>query len=720
MSKPTLITVDHLTPLQRQIVQTPPKGKLFLEGPTGSGKTTVGVHRLRHLLDLGIPADRILILTPQRTLALPYADTLRRPALTPGGQANLATPAALARRMVDLFWPLVAEKAGFAHPDERPIFLTQETAQYHMARIVAPLLEAGYFETVTISRHRLYTQILDVMSKAAVVGFPLTEIATRLKEAWVGDPAQRTIYDQAQTCALHFRRYCLEHNLLDFSLQFDLFIKHLWPEPLCRAHLLRAYDHLIVDNVEELYPVAHDLLREWLPHAASALLILDRDAGYRIFLGADPEGAHALANLCDEHTTFTQLHTSGKNLIAFGQKLAHAIVPDTSAPSRLGEARPAPDAWPAIHVGHHRYHPQMLDWVADEVAALVHDEGLPPREIVILAPFLSEALRFSLLHRLAQRDIPARSHRPSRALRDEPATRTFLTWAALAHPRWQLCPPSHEVTYALMQSLTSLDLVRAHLMTDLLYRIEENRPTLRPFDTIRPEAQQRITYLLGGRYEALRTWLQTYSMRRRVALDHFLARLFGELLSQPGFGFHRDADAAQVVATLIESVRKFRQIARSLEAGTTAGQEYLRMVREGVIAAQYLRAWREENDDTVLLAPAYTFLMRNRPVEVQFWLDVGGTGWWERVYQPLTHPYVLSRRWPRGKPWTDADEYAARQEALRRLILGLIRRCRRRLYLGLSELGEQGFEQRGPLLRALQRALRAFNREYPEPHQREG
>jgi hypothetical protein len=192
-----------------------------------------------------------------------------------------------------------------------------------------------------------------------------------------------------------------------------------------------------------------------------------------------------------------------------------------------------------------------------------------------------------------------------------------------------------------------------------------------------------------------------------VALDHFLSRLFGEVLAQPGFGFHRDLDAGRVAANLIESVRKFRWVIdEDLEEGQMLGREYLHMVREGVVAAQYIRSWAVQPEEAVLLAPAYTFLMSNRPVDVQFWLNVGGRGWWERLYQPLTHPYVLSRHWPKGQPWTDEYEFEVRQNALHRLVQGLIRRCRRAVYLGLSELGEQGFEQQGPLLRAIQRVLR--------------
>ena len=217
-----------------------------------------------------------------------------------------------------------------------------------------------------------------------------------------------------------------------------------------------------------------------------------------------------------------------------------------------------------------------------------------------------------------------------------------------------------------------------------------------------------------------------------MELDHFLSRLFGEVLSQVGYGFHHNYDAGEVAANLIESVQKFRWVtesSRRLSAtdGETVstqddwppgsnsaatcgrvplGQEYVEMVQDGVVAAQYIGSWQLQPQDAVLLAPAYTFLMSNRPVDYQFWLNAGGRGWWERLYQPLTHPYVLSRGWPPNEVWTDADEFETRQDALYRLTLGLIRRCRRKIYLGLSELGEQGYEQQGPLLQAIQRVLR--------------
>ena len=47
------------------------------------------------------------------------------------------------------------------------------------------------------------------------------------------------------------------------------------------------------------------------------------------------------------------------------------------------------------------------------------------------------------------------------------------------------------------------------------------------------------------------------------------------------------------------------------------------------------------------------------------------------------------------------------QTVLARMVTGLIRRCRRKLYMNYSELSVQGFDQRSPFLRAIQKSLRS-------------
>ena len=194
-----------------------------------------------------------------------------------------------------------------------------------MAFLVRPLLEQGYFQSLTIDRNRLYSQILDNLNKSAVVGFPHTEIGSRMDEAWFGDPVQRRIYQDAQDCANLFRDYCLEHNLLDFSLQLEIFSNILWPQEPVQNHLKRTYRHLIYDNVEEDGPRSHDIVGDWFADFDSALLIYDNEAGYRYFLGSDPATGQALSGLCDEQIECTVSFFSSGAIIQLSNRLVSAV-----------------------------------------------------------------------------------------------------------------------------------------------------------------------------------------------------------------------------------------------------------------------------------------------------------------------------------------------------------------------------------------------------------
>ncbi|HAX70669.1 MAG TPA: hypothetical protein DCY14_13735 [Anaerolineae bacterium] len=683
------------SPLQRQIIESPLDSRLFVSGVAGTGKTTTGVERVRFLLAQGIPADSILLLTPQRTLQEPYLDLLESPERQPGGEVTSATIGGLARRMCDLFWSYAAEQAGFKKPHQPPVFLTLETAQYFMAHLVRPLIEErGYFESVTINRNRLYSQVIDNLNKAAVVGFPHTEIGTRLDSAWFGDPAQRRVYADAQECASLFRQYCLDNNLLDFSLQLEIFTNILWQNEQVRSYLTGTYRHLVYDNVEEDVPRSHDLIREWLPDFDSALLLFDQAAGYRNFLGGDSASGWELSGWCDQVVEWNESFVSSENVINLSNQLVSAIT-NSELPPPAGET-------PAMEFILTHFHPEMLDDTMKKIAGLI-EAGMPPAEIVVLAPYLSDSLRFSVANRLEAAGIPWRTNRPSRSLRDEPASKTLLTLSALAHPDWQAHPPKFDVAHALMVALDT-DLVRAQLLTEIIYHPRDLR--LSTFDEIKPETQERITYALGERYSILRNWLEDYRASEPLPLDFFLRKMFGEVISQPGYGFHINLDAVRVAASLVESVRKFRNAMEPIQwEGFDLGREYIAMLADGVIAAQYLESWRSEDKDAVLIAPAYTFLMMNRPASVQFWLDPGSEGWSQRVSQPLTQPFVLSRHWQPGRIWMDSDEVQVEIETLSRLVGGLLARCREKVFLALSDLGESGFEQRGALLRSFQKVL---------------
>jgi hypothetical protein len=737
--------------------------KIFLSGPAGSGKTTLAIDRLRALIDASIDGGSILVIAPQRSLLKPYQQLLRRADLPAGEQIEALTIGGLARRTIDLLWPTIAAQAKFTHPDQPPTFLTLETAQYYMEKVVAPLIsERLYFEGVRVPGQRLYSQLIDNLNKAALVGFDYHQVGRKLIDAWEGPSGQTITFAQVQDCINRFRDYCYANNLLDFSLQVELFVE-LTKSAAFRDRLFKKYRHLMVDNIEEDTPITHDLLRDWIPAADSALIVFDNDAGYRSFLGADPRSAYTLRSVCEHTIELSDSHVMSIELISLEEKINKYLLPEVDLPTRTSkkplakvESENSPSALnpsqgseegitssnlakgltgdqdratqpfdrlragssqgSPLAFGGGRFHPQMLDWVAREVNDLINNKNVAPNEIVILAPFLSDSLRFALQDRLDRSAIPTRSLRPSRALNEESITRGLMTLSALAHPDWKIAPPQSDVAQMFVMSIDELDPARAHLIAERLYRSRDGQIELRAFDILKAELQDRIGYEVGAKVERIRGWISDRVKDETVLpLDHFLSKLFGEVLSQDGYGFHRQIDPGRITAQIAESARKFRQtVSRDPFAAAidpNIGRDYVRLVAEGIVAATYVESPYAETSNAVLLAPAYTFLLSNESVGYQFWLNAGSPAWWERLYQPLTHPYVLSRSWENGQKWTDEAEQSARQKTLLRLLRGLIRRCRSKIYLAMSTLNEQGFEERGPLLSIVQQVLRETNSE---------
>jgi len=695
------LTELNLATKQQQIADLPVQSRVFLHGTAGSGKTTAAVRRMQTLIDAGIPAESILILVPQRSLAEPFKDVIRSPKFIAGGEPAILTIGGMAQRMLSLFWPLVAKEAGFAALQKPPRFLTLETAQYYLAKLVQPLLQLGYFESVTVDPNRLYSQILDNLNKSAVVGFAPEEISSRLIGAWAGKPSQAIIYEQAQECALRFRQLCLQQNLLDFSLQLEVFVNHLWPSLLCRQYLTSTYRHLIYDNAEEDYPVAHDIIESWLPDFESVLIIKDEQGGFRSFMGADPVSASHLGAKCELSIDFSDSLVKSPEL----EQLESALT--TSLTYHKIEEKVPPSLLDAFSIHPFRFYPQGLDWITAQVKDLIQNQGVPPEEIVVLTPFLSDSLRYSINTRFTDAGLNLSTFRPSRGLRDEPAIKAVLTLVKLAFPSWGLKPVKDEIRNAMLLLIEDCDYIRADLITQVLFT--QSTGALRSFDPIKKEMQQRITYLVGERFEKLRLWLEENARDDSLELDIFISRLFGEQLSQPGFKFHQNYDSAAAVSRLVESARKFRQVmtVESTQKTPELNKEYIKLVETGILSAQYMGDWAAKTrSGSVLVSPAFSYLMNNRPVRFQFWLDIGSQGWWTRLDQPLTHPYVLNRNWQSGKLWSDMHENAANQQSLIRIMDGLIRRCREHIFMCTLGVNEQGNEERGALIMAVQTILR--------------
>jgi hypothetical protein len=535
-----------------------------------------------------------------------------------------------------------------------------------------------------------------------MIDITLDEALQRLS---MGEAAfgRKSALQASRNLAGEFRQYCLANNLIDYSLVIELFSRDLMNDGGFRQWLFERYDYLIADNIEEMSAAAHDFIASILPRLRGGLLIYDTDGGYRLFLGAEPEGAYSLKKLCEHQEVWRYSHVSNAPILDLVTALHDTLLPDYSQ-----EAPPQPPAesvLAAFSYGTHTFYPQMIEAAAQHIIDLVRS-GTPAREIAVVAPYLNDSLRFTLRYRLEQEGVRVVSYRPSRALREESAARAMLTLAQLAYPMPAHLPQDEDVADALHTVIDGLDPLRARLLTEVAFTPTQK---LVPFDWLTPLARERITYRLGEEYDQLQRWLEA-NADPAMPLDHFWQQLFGDLLSYPGYRFFGDVEAGRVVGQLIRSARTFRETLYPARPDgeqtdwSAFRQEYFDLVSQGLLAGFYAPETLGDAD-AVYISPAYSFLMQNRVVDHQLWLDVGTAAWSERIDQPLTHPYLLRREY-NGVEWNDDLELEETHKRLFMLTAGLARRARKSIYLGIADLSEEGFEQGGLLLSTFNQIIR--------------
>jgi len=689
---------DQLTNHQREIIEKPVDSSIFIEGPAQSGKTTACIARLARILE-NYPGHQILIISPQQSLAQPYRDILRQNRFRLGGMPKISTMSGIARDLVQIFWPVIKPVFNFKGVSSQPVFLSLETAQFSLSRIIKPLLEKGYFQSVKIDPQRLLSQIIDNLNKTAIHGLALNEIASRLNSGATDPSMLENSFKQVEECAFLFRSFCFENNLIDFSLLMEISHRYLFSERLPQEYVQARYKVLIADNIEEDTPIAHEFYRQCLKSFPSSTFVFDSGGGYRTFLGADAENAYGLHKKCEHKVIFKQPIRTNTQINAFRSGLLACINQESDKLTPKGFSE-------NIKLTVYQFLPEMVDGIVNQIEDLIQ-RGILQNQIAVLTPYLSDVLKFSFTKKLKEKGIQAQTHRPSREYLSSSAIQAILTLAKIAHPEWEMPVSHYEFRDCLMRFIEDMDIIRAEQASKALLANQEQGQTIRPFDEIKNDTlRECITLKFGNDLQKLSQWIKEYSLKHKPPLDIFIQKIFGEILSQPQFTLHNDLDAATEIARIIQSIRMFRSFSSEVYNfdELSLGKTYVESINQGLLPSSF--SGTQLNNEGILISPAHTFLMQNRSVKYQFWLDIGSLGWWERLYQPLTNPYVYQKNWTNKEKWNETKEYNINQLMMAKLINGLLLRCEEAIFVSILQTNEYGTQNNGPLLRAFQKMIR--------------
>jgi len=675
-----------------QIAVTEAKGSSLLLGPAGSGKSLALQQRLVALLASGEPAYTVLVIVAEPEHSQAFLDQVQQSALGPYAELNVTTFNTLAREMVSLFWPLIARPAGFAKPYQPPSFLTYDLAQLLMWQVVTPIIDEGAFATLKLRPQQIVSQLLDTLNRAALNGLTVEEATRRQLVSWADADEQRIHISEAASAAGQFRQICLNGGMLDLSLVIDVFNRQLLGHPEFRRYFSERYRHLLVDNIEEQTPVGQEFAASLMTATETATFAYDSGGGYKRFLAADPARASRFYDLCTNVFEFEVSYTSSEPLFSLSNLVENQL---------LGERKPVGGAETAvIHQMVTRYRREMVEELVTYLARLV-DEGLPPSEIAIIAPYLDGALRHSLTRALKSANMPYYLLRRRSSPREEPRVRSWLTWLALGHPEWGIRPAPYDIAEAYHLSIEGLDPVRAKLLTDNIYLAGE--PRLVTSDVIPAPIALRIGSDLLERADLIQAWLDEQGGGRHP-LDVFLHRLFNDLLARPALRTQPDLAAAAICDWLVRAAGRLLAAARPMGLDTDAeiGRTFVNGIYSGLVTANPPEFGEPPDPDGLMISTIYGYLLSGHPVDIQVWLETAATGWWDIPRQPLSNAFVLAQSWPPDRPWTMEDDFNLRNQLLARIVRGLTNRCRGGVILATSELDRRGVLQDGPLWRALQ------------------
>lgn len=674
-------------------------GSTFLHGPAGVGKTTALHHRLLRLLQEGEPAYTILVLIAEEEHRTPFLDFLHAQNAAPYADLKITTYTYLAREMVSLFWPLVARPAGFQRPYQPPTSLSYDLAQLLMWRIVTPMLREGAFANLRLRPQQLVSQLLDTLNRAALNGLTLEQGFERTLSAWAG-PADEVHYlHDAQIAARRFRNHCLAYSLLDLSLMVEVFDTQLVENQEFHRYFSERFRHLIVDNVDEQTPAGQGFIASLTGKVASMAIAFDRDGGYKRFLSADPAGAEKFRQRCDQTIELSEAdsHTTSPPLVHLANLVQNYLTIG-------GPRRPVGDAQQAIlGVITGRYRREMVAQLPLVLQNLIYEQGVAPRDIAIVTPYLDGALRYSLEQALGEAGIPYYLFKRRSSPRDEPRIRAWLTWLALAHPEWEMWPSPYDVAEALTLSIFGLDPARAQLLVEHLYRADEG--ILLPAGDTDADLVRRIGEAHVQMVERLRLWLEENG--GKMPLDVFLHRLFSELLALPPYQPEPDLAGAAVCNWLVRTAGNLRQAAPNLGLQTNGdtGRTFIQGIYQGLVTADPPELGEPPDIEGVMISTIYGHLLAGNVVRVQVWLETAATGWWDIPRQPLSNAFVLTPDWEPERPWTMDEDFLIRNQLLWRIVRGLTARCRDGIVLANSDLDRRGQRQDGVLWRALQPLL---------------
>ncbi|HOC44490.1 MAG TPA: ATP-dependent helicase [Thermoanaerobaculales bacterium] len=373
----------ELNPEQLRVVMHPGGPMLALAG-AGTGKTRTLVYRACRLVEDGVPAPRVLLLTFTNKAAREMLDRVERITQSASGRVTGGTFHSVGHRILRRHASLVGYSDRFS-------ILDREDAADLMGQALADL--SPELPSRRTPRPRL---LLDIYSLVINTG-------RDLEQALLDRAPQ--YFDQAEAIAAVYRRY-LERKRQADAMDFDDLLLNwlllLTRQPAARRELVHRFEHILVDEYQDTNRLQADIVDGMLGPEKNVMVVGDDAQSIYGFRGAE------FANIigfperhpeCEIFRLETNYRSTPEVLRLANASISHnqhqfakelrAVRPGGELPQLVSV--PSPEAQAA--------------WVADRLLAL-REEGVDLEEMAVLYRNHSHSLDLQV--ELTRRNIPYR------------------------------------------------------------------------------------------------------------------------------------------------------------------------------------------------------------------------------------------------------------------------------------------------------------------------
>jgi len=364
---------------QRRVVEEGDGFSLVLAG-AGSGKTRTIVYRVAHLLDRGVPADRILLLTFTNKAADEMMARIREMMSVSGVAAGLwgGTFHSVANRLLRLHGSHLGYGRRFSILDETD----------SRALIKATIKEAG-----CDPKGRKFPSPAVV---SAVISYARNSMRDLDEVIESRHPGLLMFREDIRRVAERYDRKKRDSESMDFDDLLCQLLRLLKEVPEVRERLRERFRHILVDEYQDTNAVQAEIIAGLAGRDSNVLVVGDDAQSIYSFRAAEIRNILDFPERFGGTRTF-RLETNYRSTPEI-LTLANDIISRNAAqfPKELRSVRDNADRPAVIALPSAR---QEAEFVAGRIRQLIEEEGVPESDIAVLfrATHHSQALEFELM-----------------------------------------------------------------------------------------------------------------------------------------------------------------------------------------------------------------------------------------------------------------------------------------------------------------------------------